>query len=153
MGMKYLRLHQVDDQLQFFLAGVSADVNRRRGAVVVDDVGLAAEQVIDHAVDRLLVARNDARRQHHRVALFDLGVLVIVDGGARQRRHRLALRAADQHANFLRRKVLHLAGMNQQALGNFDVAEVLRNLRRVVHRAADEGDFACHAPTPFRPPA
>ena len=29
-GNEILRLHQVDDQLQFFLAGVSADVDRRR---------------------------------------------------------------------------------------------------------------------------
>ena len=112
-----LRLHQVDDQLQFFLAGVSADVDRRRGAVFVNHVRLAAEQVVDHAVDGLLVAGNDARGEHDRVAFLDFGVLVIVDGGARERRHGLALRAADHHADFFRREILHLAGMDQQPSG------------------------------------
>ena len=32
--------------------------------------------------------------------------------------------------------------MNQQAVGNFDVAQVFGDLRRVVHGAADEGDLA-----------
>ena len=74
--------------------------------------------------------------------LFRFCVLVIVDGGARQRGHGFALRAADQHADFFRREVLHLAGIDHQAFGNFDVAEVFGNLGGVVHGAADEGDFA-----------
>src|SRR5208283_4861165 len=59
-GNKVTRLDQVDDELEFFLAGVSADVDRRRSSVFVDDVGFAAEEVIDHAVDRFLVAGDDA---------------------------------------------------------------------------------------------
>src|SRR5664279_1630127 len=42
-GNKILRLHQVDDELQLFLAGMPADVHRRRRTVIVDDVGIAAE--------------------------------------------------------------------------------------------------------------
>ena len=103
---------------------------------------LAPEQVIDHPVDRLLVARDDAGRKNHRVALLDLGMLVVVHRGPRQRRHRFALGSADQYADFLRREILHLARMDQQSFGNFDVAQVFGNLRRVVHRAADERDLA-----------
>jgi hypothetical protein len=33
------------------------------------DHGPALEKVVDHAVDRLLVAGDDARGQHHRIAL------------------------------------------------------------------------------------
>ena len=54
------RTHQVDDEPQLFLAGVSADVYRRRGTVVVNDVSIAAEEVVDDSIDRLLVAGNDA---------------------------------------------------------------------------------------------
>ena len=54
------RFDQVNDQFQFFLAGVAAHVYRRRGSVFVDDVCLAPEQVINHAIDRLLISRNDA---------------------------------------------------------------------------------------------
>ena len=76
------------------------------------------------------------------VAFFDFGVLVVVDGGARERGHGLALGAADQHADFFRREILHLAGIDDEAFGNFDVAEVFGDLGGVVHGAADEGDFA-----------
>ena len=140
--MKYCGLHQVDDQLQLFLAGVSADVDRRRRAIVVNHVRIAAEEVIDHAIDRLLVAGNNSRREHHRVARLNARVLVIIDRGARQRRHRLALRSADQHANFFRREVANLRGMNQQAVRNLDVAEVLRDLGRLSHGTPDQRDLA-----------
>ena len=98
--------------------------------------------MIDHAVDGLFVAGDDARREHDRVALFDLGVLVIVDRGARKGRHGLALGSADHHADFFRRKVLHLAGIDHEAVGNFQIAEIFGDFGRVVHRAADERDFA-----------
>src|SRR5579859_1997640 len=88
--------HQVDDELQFFAAGVPANVDRRVGAVVVDDVGFAAEQVVDHSIDGFFVAGNNARRQNDGVALFDFGMLVVIDGSARQRRHRFSLSAADE---------------------------------------------------------
>ena len=89
---------------------------------------------------------NDPRREHHRVALLDLGVLVIVHRSAGERRHGLALGAADQHADLFGRKILHLAGMDQQALGNLDVTEVLGDLRGVVHRAPGERHLASVLP-------
>ena len=82
------------------------------------------------------------RGKNDGVALFDFGVLVIVDRGAGERGHGLALGSADQHADFFRGKILHLAGIDHQAVGNFDVAQVFGDLRGVVHGAADEGDFA-----------
>src|SRR6202035_6141215 len=42
-GNEVFRLHQVDDQLQFVLAGVTADVHRRVGAVVINHLSLRAE--------------------------------------------------------------------------------------------------------------
>ena len=57
-------------------------------------------------------------------------------------RHGLALGAADEHADFFRREILHLAGIDDEAVGNFDVAEIFGDLGGVVHGAADEGDFA-----------
>ena len=68
--------------------------------------------MVDHPVDRFFVAGDDAAREDDGVSLFDLGVLVIVDSGAGERGHRLALSAADEHANFFRREILHLAGID-----------------------------------------
>ena len=69
-------------------------------------------------------------------------MLVIVHGRARQRRHGLALCAADQHADLFRRMIFHVAGMDQQPRGDFDVPKVFGNLGRIIHRAPDEGDLS-----------
>jgi len=140
-GDEIPRPYQVDNQPQFFLAGVAAYVDRGGRAVVIYDMSLAAEEVVDQAIDGLLVAGNDARGEHDRVMLFDSGVLVIIDRGAGECGHRLALGAADENTDFLRRKILHLAGMNQQAFGNVEVAQILGDFGRAVHRAANERHF------------
>ena len=61
----------------------------------VDDVGVAALEVIDDAVDGFLVAGDDARAHQDGVAGVDLGELVVVDGGPGERGHGLALGAGD----------------------------------------------------------
>src|SRR5208337_3970630 len=117
-GNEVLRLYQVDDELQLLLTGVSTDVHRRRRPIVVDDVRIAAEEMVNHAENRLLVSRNDARREHNRVSRLNARVLVVVHSGTRQGRHGLSLGAADEHANFLGRQIADLRGMDQQPLGN-----------------------------------
>ena len=52
--------HQVDDQLQLLLAGVAADVHRRLGAILVDDLGVAAEEVVDDAEDAAFRCRESS---------------------------------------------------------------------------------------------
>ena len=59
---------------------------------LVDDVGPALRDVVHHPADRLLVAGNLPRREHHDVVLVELRVPVVVDRDPRQRRLRLALR-------------------------------------------------------------
>src|ERR1017187_8831500 len=125
---------------------MSADVNGWVGAVVVDHECFAAEQVVHHAVDSFFVAGDDARGENDGIALFDFGVLVIIHGRAGQRRHRFALRAADEDADFLRREVFHFAGMDQHALGNLDITQVFGDLGRVVHGAAYETNLAAVVP-------
>src|SRR5262249_48628251 len=49
------RFDQIDDELELFLTGVAGNVDRRAGAVFVDHVGFAAEEVVDHPVNRLFV--------------------------------------------------------------------------------------------------
>ena len=76
------------------------------------------------------------------VAGVDAGVLVVVDGGAAEGAHGLALGAADEDHELLGRVVAHLAGIDDEAGGNVDVAEVLRDLSGLHHGAADDGDLA-----------
>ena len=112
-------------------------------------MGFAAEEVIDHPIDRLLITRNDPGRQHNRIALLDSSVLVIVHRGARQRRHRLTLRSTDQHANFFGWKVLYLSRMYQQAFRNFEISKILGNFGRTDHRPANERHFSAVLPRQF----
>src|SRR5581483_633895 len=148
-GDKVARLDQVNNQLQFFLAGVPADVDGRRRAVFVDHVRFAPKEVIDHPVNGFLISGDDARGQHYGVALLDLGVLVIVHCRPRHGGHGFTLRPADQYANLLRGKVLHLPGMNQQAVRNLDVAQVFRDLGGTGHGAPDESYFPSMLPGQF----
>ena len=69
-------------------------------------------------------------------------MLVIVDRRAGQCRHRLTLGSADQHADLFGGEILHLAGMDQQPLGNLDVAEIFGDLGRAVHRTSTESNLA-----------
>src|SRR5437764_39476 len=55
------RLHQVHNQLQFFLAGMAAHMYGRRRSIFVNHIGLPPEEVVNHAVDGLLISGNDAR--------------------------------------------------------------------------------------------
>ena len=141
-GDEELGPHEIDEEAKFFLASVSADMNQAVGAVVEDDVGFAAAEVVDDAEDALLVAGDDAGTEDDGVAGVDLGVLVVVDRGAAEGAHRLALRAADEDHQLIGRIVAHLAGIDDEAGRDFDVAEVLCNLSALHHGAAEDDGFA-----------
>jgi hypothetical protein len=141
-GNEELGAHEVDHHAQFFLGAVAGDVDEAVGAVVVDDAGIAALEVIDDAVDGLLVAGDDAGAEEDGVAGFDLGESVVVDGSAGERGHGLALGSGDEDAELVGRGVLDLVGMNDQAGWGVDVAEILRDFGGVIDGAADERDLA-----------
>ena len=134
------RLDQRQHQLQFLFAAVARDVDVLDA--FVDHVGAAAGEVVDDPADRLLVAGNRSRRQHDGVVRPDLDVAVIVDRDARQRRHRLALRAGREAEDVLRRVVVDLRVANLHAGRDPQVAEPLRDLGVAHHAAADERDLA-----------
>ncbi len=60
-GNEKLRTQQVDEQPLLFLAGVAADMDQSRRAVVKDDIRVATVKVVDDPIDALLVPGNDAR--------------------------------------------------------------------------------------------
>ena len=141
-GDEELGLDEVDHHLELFLGAVSGDVDETVGTVVVDDDGVPPLEVVDDAVDGFFVTGDDARAHEDGVAGVDLGKLVVVDGGSAERAHGFALGAGDHDEDLVGGHVADLAGVDEQALGNLDVAEVLGDLGRVVHGAADDGDLA-----------
>src|SRR6267154_1812577 len=58
-GDEIFRLHKLQDEFLFFLAGVARDVNGAGGVVVVDQ-GAAAEHVIEHADNGFVGSGGDA---------------------------------------------------------------------------------------------
>jgi hypothetical protein len=108
---------------------------------LVNHIRAAAREVVDDAADRLLVARNRARRQHDGVLGTDFDRAVVVDRDARQRRHRLALGSGGQAQHVLRGVAADFRIANLDPGGNAQIAEPLRDLRVPKHPAADECDF------------
>ena len=135
------RPHQIQHQPQLFHRPVSGNVQRRIHAAV-HHVRAALREMVDHAEDRLLIARNDARTEHHRVARLDRDVFVVIHGHARERRHRLALRAGNQDRDLRRLRVHHVLRADQNAVGNVEQAVAVRDLGDRDHAAAHQRDLA-----------
>ena len=134
-----LRLADVVEVQQLAGRGVAGDVHL--GVALVDDVGAPAGQAVDHAVDRVLVARDEGRGQDHRVALDDADLVVAV-GHPGQRGHRLALGAGADQDDLVVREVVERLDVHDEARRDLQVAEVTGDAHVADHRAADEGDPA-----------
>src|SRR5699024_2126678 len=120
-------------------AGVPGDVHL--GVALVDDVGAEIGELVDDPVDGVLVAGDQRAGHQHRVALADLDLVVAV-GHARERRHRLALRAGADQRDLVIGHRLDLAEVDHQPLGDVQVAQIAGDLHVAHHRAAHEGDLA-----------
>ncbi len=92
-GDEIFRLHKLQQDFHFFLAGVAGHMNRRGPAAFVIDQHAPAEEMIDHAKNILLVTGNDSRGQNHGIVFGDVHQAVIVHGDARKRGKRLGLRS------------------------------------------------------------
>ena len=95
--MKYLGLHELQQDFLFFLAGMPGNVDRRRAPAFVIDQNAPPEKMIDHAKNGFFVAGNMARRKDNRVVFGDAHQAMIIHGDARHRGKRLGLRAAGKH--------------------------------------------------------
>ena len=131
--------HDVVAVRQLARGRVTTDVHER--VALVHDVGAEPGEPVDDAVDGVLVARDQRRREDHGVALADPDA-VVVGRHPRQRRHRLALRAGgDEHDLVVGQLVDDVDG-DDEVRRDPQVAEVARDAHVAHHRAADEGDLA-----------
>ena len=90
------RPHPVVEEQQLAGVGVARNVHARLG--VGDHAGADLGQRVDDAVDRLLVAGDQRRRQDDQIARGQRDAAVLTARHPRQRRHRLALGSGgDQH--------------------------------------------------------
>src|SRR5215470_16340094 len=143
---KVSRLHPLQNQLLFFLAGVPGNVNHACRIVVVHQSS-ATKHVIQHAEDGFFIARNDARRKDHAVVFFDRHVAVIVYRDARERGHGLGLAAAGQNDDTPGIEAANVLRLHDHAVWNAQQAQRVRDLDVVDHAAPDESYFAIDAPS------
>ena len=110
--------------------------------LVVEHVDALAEEVVDRLVEELLVAGNRRGAQHHRVALAQADLPVVVDAHAHHGAGRFTLAARGDDDDFVRRQVFHLVRGQQLVLGDVQVAELDGDAHVVDHGAADDADPA-----------
>ena len=134
------RADQRDHQLQLLRGPVARHVDVLH--VRRDDVGAAPRDVAHRPGNRLLVARNRPRREHDDVVGRELDEAVVVDGNARQRRLRLALRAGGDAQHVLRGVVRHVGVADLEARRHAQVAEALGDFGVADDAAADERHLA-----------
>ena len=129
-----LRLEDVVAVEQFARGGVARDVHLR--VALVHDVRTELRQPVDHAVDGVLVAGDEARGEDDGVARAGLDLVVEV-GHAAEHRHGLALRPGGHVDDLVVGQVAGLLVVDEHALGDVEVAEVLGD-RHVAHHAAPQ---------------
>ena len=121
-------------------ARVTAHVDER--IALVHDVGAPARQPVDHAVDGVLVARDQRRGEYDGVALLDVHEVVVALRDPAQRRQRLTLRAGGEQHHLLRWHVRGRLGLDEQTRWHVEVAEVARDAHVAHHGPAHVGHLA-----------
>ena len=138
-GHGVLRLEDVVRVEQLPGRGVAGNVDL--GGALVHHVRAELHQAVDHAEDRVLVARDQRGGQDDGVALADADPVVAV-GHAGQGCHGLALRTGGHQDQLVVRHVVHVLQVHQDALGYVQVAQLLRDGHVADHGAAHEADLA-----------
>ena len=128
---------QADHGLELLLRRVPADMHvlaARRAHV--EHLAAGAVQVVDGRVHRRLVARNRAGGEHDGVAVLQAHVAVVARGHARERRHRLALRARAEDHRSLVADAAAVGDVAHAALVVPEVVEIGRDADVLFHREA-----------------
>ena len=120
---------------------MAGNVNYSSGVVVIHQRP-AAKHVIEHAENRPLIARNDARGKNYRVVFVYGNVAVAVHSDARKGGHRLRLAAAGENHEPLGIKAADVLRPHDHSVGDMQKVQRVCNLDVVNHAAPDEGDFA-----------
>src|SRR6478735_7026965 len=123
------------------LAGTRVARDVHLGVALVHDVGAETHQAVDDAVDGVLVARDEAARQQHGVAGPDVDAVLPV-GHPGQRRHRLALGAGADEDHLVVGQVVELLDVDEDAVGDLEIAELGGDAHVADHGAPDHGHLA-----------
>ena len=105
----------------------------------INDLTAALQQLVDNVADGALVAGDGVRGDDDEITRADLDLAVIGVRHAGQRRHRLALRTGRREDDLLGRVFLELIQIDDQVIGDLDVAQLARNVHVIDHGTSGEG--------------
>ncbi len=130
------RTHERQHELQLLFAAVPGNMHVLEP--LVDHLGAASGDVVDHSSDGFFIPRDGTCREHHGVARSHFHVAVIVDADAGQRGVRFALRSCGDAHDLARHTIGHLAVADQDAWRDRQISKTLRDRGIVDHAAADK---------------
>ena len=133
------RTYQIKHQLLLFLGGVSRDMHMRDGRV--EHLRSQAEQVIDRAIHRALIARHRRRRKNNRITRLGAHEAMVAISDARQRGRWFALTARTDDRNLFRLELVDVLRANEHPLRHVQVAKLYRHLHVVQHTASNQCDM------------
>ena len=139
-GNEVLRLAQTEHQLKILLAGMAGNMDGCR--TVVNDLSALLVQLVDHVVDRLLVAWDSRRCDQDTIAGIDLHLLVAAVRHTVQRGHGLTLRASGYDDQLAARVALDLGNVDHDLAGILQITQLHRNLGDLLHASAADGYLA-----------
>jgi hypothetical protein len=135
-----LRPHGFRHDANVFLRRVTTDVNQP--ASLFDDIRALLVQETNELGNRPFIARDDARRQDHRVAFFDRQAFVDLRRHLIERRARFGLRTSNEEDDFMIRHHLRLVDVDQHPVVYVEIAEPIGNLNILLHRSTKHADLA-----------
>ena len=112
------RFYQRIDQLDFFLAGMSGNMD-----ILENNLRTLHGKLIDNLGYRFLISRNRIRTEDNRIVWLYRHFSVHVRRHSRQSRHRLSLTSGCDKNHFLRRIILHLIDLDQCVFRHIQISQ------------------------------
>ena len=112
------------------------------GIALMHDARTESHELIDDAIDGVLIARDQGGREDHGVAGLQHDAAVLAVSHARQRRHGLALGSGSHQDALVRRQGGDVLGVDEHAVGDPEIAALGRNAHIAHHRTAHQGHTA-----------
>ncbi len=122
------------------MAGVSRDVHLVH--LLVDHLGAQLHQLVDHAVDQLLIAGNRGCGDDDEIVRGDGHLAVVAHRHAGERGHRLALAAGGDNDQLVGAVAVDLVDLDEDAVGHLEVAQLGRLGHHIEHTAPGKRHLA-----------
>ena len=135
-----LRLNDIVAVDQFSRGRVAGNVDL--SIRLVNNLCAQTCEVVNHAVHRVLITRNQGRRENHRIAGFNTDKAMRSLRNSRKGGHWLSLRPSCHVYPLIGRKQGDLIGIDNEPLRNCEVTLLLSDTHIPFHRTANQSNTA-----------